>query len=128
MHRDPYKILQVSPQAETTIIDAAFRTLIWREEYRDRSDHESASRLLRLIDAYDTLSDPAARAEYDQQRSDVKDDSSDCRIAGPGTLFVLKPIPEVHGPLPQSLPETSAHRPSDISGTHTPAEIVESGS
>ena len=70
---DYYNLLQVAPEAAPEVVRAAFR----REAKRYHPDaHPHAApaerearqrRFILLAQAYDTLSDPAARAQYDRQ-------------------------------------------------------------
>jgi DnaJ-class molecular chaperone len=60
---DPYRALQVDPEACAEVIEAAFRVL---REMTLRSDDEDAPRrLARLMAAHRTLADPARRAAWD---------------------------------------------------------------
>ena len=62
-----YELLQVSPNADQEIIQAAYRRLILRH-HPDRSTEPNAAEMTqRLNDAYAILSDPARRAEYDRE-------------------------------------------------------------
>jgi curved DNA-binding protein CbpA len=67
--KDFYKVLQVDPEAEHEIIAAAHRVLTARlNPERDLTGiHEV--RLAELNRAFATLSDPAARRAYDEQRA-----------------------------------------------------------
>src|SRR3990172_5889164 len=66
---DYYEILQVHPAAEDEVIDAAFRRLA-RKYHPDINKEGDAARRMREINAaYEVLSDPALRADYDWRRS-----------------------------------------------------------
>jgi curved DNA-binding protein CbpA len=67
--RDYYKVLQVDPEADGDVVDAAYRALAAR--FRPESDltgvHEI--RLAELNRAHAVLSDPGRRRTYDIERS-----------------------------------------------------------
>ena len=63
---DPYRALQVDPEACPEVIDAAFGVL--REMTLRSHDEDAPRRLARLMAAHRTLSDPARRAEWDAGR------------------------------------------------------------
>ena len=61
-----YNVLGVSPSASTDEIKKAYRVLAMRH-HPDRNDHPlSESRFNAINKAYETLSDPKKRAEYNQ--------------------------------------------------------------
>ena len=61
-----YDLLQINPQAEIETVDRVYRILAGR--YHPDNQHTGDSeRFLLLKEAYDVLSDPAKRREYDQQ-------------------------------------------------------------
>jgi hypothetical protein len=61
-----YELLQVSPNADPEIIQAAYRRLVPRY-HPDRSSEPNAAEMTqRLNDAYAILSDPTRRADYDR--------------------------------------------------------------
>jgi len=62
-----YELLQVSPRAQPEVILAAYRVLA-RSYHPDISTDPNAARLMRALNvAYDVLSDPERRAQYDAQ-------------------------------------------------------------
>ncbi len=66
--KEYYAILQVDPQAEPEVIEAAYRRLS-RKHHPDVSDEPDAARRMRdLNEAYEVLSDPARRRAYDRRR------------------------------------------------------------
>ena len=75
-----YQVLGVLEDAEQVVIRAAYRALS-QKYHPDKVQNEMASGSPRMADinrAYDTLSDPAKRAEYDAYLSSIggKDDTS----------------------------------------------------
>jgi len=62
-----YELLQVTPTADLEIITAAYRALI-RRHHPDRNPSPTADATTkRLNEAWEILSDPAKRDEYDRQ-------------------------------------------------------------
>jgi hypothetical protein len=66
---DPYKILQVDPEAEDEVIEAAYRRLA-RKYHPDVSPGpESQERMVRINQAWELLRDPVRRAAVDRARA-----------------------------------------------------------
>jgi curved DNA-binding protein CbpA len=65
---DLYRILQVHPEADPEVIQAAYRRLAQR--HHPDAAGGSESRMAELNAAYAVLIDPVRRAEYDRQRAD----------------------------------------------------------
>ena len=59
-----YKILQVDPEAEVTVIRHAFRYLAGKY-HPDNSDTGSKEKFDRIVEAWKTLCDENRRREYD---------------------------------------------------------------
>ena len=71
--RDAYKVLQVDPDADVDVIQAAYRRLA-RKFHPDLAggtvDATTAeARMIEINTAWDQLRDPARRAAYDRQRA-----------------------------------------------------------
>jgi curved DNA-binding protein CbpA len=64
-----YDTLQVSPRASPEVIRAAYRTLARAHHPDTSADGHSAGRMRDINAAYDVLSDPERRAEYDLRRA-----------------------------------------------------------
>ncbi|HET9456260.1 MAG TPA: DnaJ domain-containing protein [Candidatus Limnocylindrales bacterium] len=65
---DPYRVLQVDPEAEDEVIQAAYRRLA-QKYHPDRSPGpEGETRMVAINAAWDVLRDPARRAAYDRSR------------------------------------------------------------
>jgi curved DNA-binding protein CbpA len=65
---DLYRVLQVDPHAEVSVIQAAYRALA-RQLHPDLSHTEATGRdMARLNHAYGVLRDPQQRREYDRAR------------------------------------------------------------
>ncbi len=66
---DPYKILQVDPEAEDEVIEAAYKRLA-RKYHPDVSpDPASVERMVRINQAWEMLRDPSRRAAVDRARA-----------------------------------------------------------
>lgn len=66
--RDYYDILQVSPNAEPEVIGAAYRRLARKYHPDVYAELDATERMRELNEAYEVLSNPARRAEYDRSR------------------------------------------------------------
>ena len=65
---DPYRILQVAPNAEQEVIQAAYRALALKyHPDRDRTTY-AQRRMLRINAAYALLRDETARSEWDRSQ------------------------------------------------------------
>ena len=97
---DPYKVLQVDPEAEDEVIQAAYRRLA-RKYHPDLAETpEAAARMAAINAAWEMIGDPASRAAYDRARATT-------------------PRPGV-----SATPATPAHRPSPPSAPPTPPPDV----
>ena len=65
---DPYRLLQVHPEADAEIIQVAYRKLAQRHHPDVTAGPEAARRMAELNAARDLLLDPVARAAYDRER------------------------------------------------------------
>jgi curved DNA-binding protein CbpA len=64
---DPYKVLQVDPEAEDEVIQAAYRRLA-QKYHPDIAGPDGVPRMAALNAAWEVLRDPARRAAHDRQR------------------------------------------------------------
>ena len=72
---DPYRVLQVAPQAEQEVIQAAYRALALKyHPDRDRTTY-AQRRMLKINAAYALLRDEEARAEWDRSQPTLRDQS-----------------------------------------------------
>lgn len=69
---DFYETLQVSPKAEQEVIEAAYKRLALKYHPDLNQTPEATRRMQELNVAYGILSDPAKRAEYDQEREGAR--------------------------------------------------------
>lgn len=66
---DPYKVLQVDPEAEDEVIAAAYRRLARKYHPDVGGGPEAAARMTALNAAWELIGDPARRAGFDRQRA-----------------------------------------------------------
>ena len=66
---DPYKVLQVDPEAEDEVIQAAYRRLARKYHPDVAPDADSAARMTAINAAWDLLGDPGRRAAHDRDRA-----------------------------------------------------------
>jgi len=99
--RDPYKILQVDPEAEDEVIQAAYRRLARKYHPDLATTTDAAARMAAINAAWEILGEPAARKTYDQQRrigaagaSIVPDYPAPTRAPGSASAAAA-PAPEV---------------------------------
>jgi curved DNA-binding protein CbpA len=66
---DPYKVLQVDPEAEDEVIAAAYRRLARKYHPDVAGGAEAAARMAAINAAWEIIGDPARRAEFDRRRA-----------------------------------------------------------
>src|SRR5882672_6596067 len=66
---DPYKILQVDPEAEDEVIQAAYRRLAQKYHPDRASDPESVARMVAINAAWEMIGEPSKRAAFDRSRT-----------------------------------------------------------
>jgi curved DNA-binding protein CbpA len=66
---DPYKVLQVDPEAEDEVIQAAYRRLARRYHPDVAPGPEAAARMAAINAAWDRIGDPVVRATFDRERA-----------------------------------------------------------
>src|SRR3954451_11012519 len=64
---DPYKVLQVDPEAEDEVIQAAYRRLA-QKYHPDVAGPDAAARMTSINAAWELLRDPGRRAALDRDR------------------------------------------------------------
>src|SRR5579871_695230 len=64
---DYYEVLRIGPRADEETIERVYRTLAERF-HTDNPTTGDADAYMRVTQAYETLSDPARRMEYDDNR------------------------------------------------------------
>jgi curved DNA-binding protein CbpA len=63
---DPYKVLQVDPEAEDEVIQAAYRRLAQKYHPDRASGAEAMERMVSINAAWELIGEPARRAAYDR--------------------------------------------------------------
>ena len=102
---DPYKVLQVDPEAEDEVIQAAYRRLA-RKYHPDLAETpEAAARMSRINAAWELIGDPEARRAYDRKRPTASGWPASPSTPGPGTPPRPTTVPPVQPPTPRP-PET----------------------
>src|SRR5512147_3159669 len=87
---DAYKVLQVDPEAEAEVIQAAYRRLARKYHPDLAADPEAAARMTTINRAWALVGTPAARAAYDHSRTTFR---------GPRTHGTGSPhSPSAHAP------------------------------
>jgi curved DNA-binding protein CbpA len=81
---DPYKLLQVDPEADPEIIAAAYRKLAQRFHPDVGPGPDAAGMMVALNWARDLLLDPVRRAEHDRRRSTSAGGSAAAHAPRPG--------------------------------------------
>lgn len=71
MKSDFYEVLQVSPNAEPEVIEAAYRRLARKYHSDVNPSPDATARTKEMNQAYEILRDPQKRAMYDAQRGFV---------------------------------------------------------
>jgi curved DNA-binding protein CbpA len=66
--KDYYAILQVHPQAEPEVIEAAYRRLSLKHHPDVSGQADAGERMRELNEAFEVLGDPARRRAYDRRR------------------------------------------------------------
>ena len=66
---DPYKVLQVDPEAEDEVIEAAYRRLAKKYHPDVAPGPDAQDRMVRINQAWEMLKDPTRRAAVDRART-----------------------------------------------------------
>jgi curved DNA-binding protein CbpA len=113
---DPYKVLQVDPEAEDEVIQAAYRRLA-RKYHPDLAETaDAAARMAAINTAWELIGDPAARQAFDRARS------SDARDTGPSTASD-PPRPATSARQPSSPPTGPSAASASASTTREPEQV-----
>jgi curved DNA-binding protein CbpA len=114
---DPYKVLQVDPEAEDEVIQAAYRRLA-RKYHPDLAETaDAATRMAAINAAWELIGDPAARQAFDRAR--IAEAS-----VGAGTSPVSDPPRPTASARPPSSPPTGPSAASASASTTREPEMV----
>ena len=105
---DPYKILQVDPEAEEEVIQAAYRRLARKYHPDLAASAEAASRMAVINAAWEIIGEPAARNAYDRIRSTEASRSTPAATQAAATGAAAagaQPAPAGATPAPAPSPE-----------------------
>jgi DnaJ-like protein len=72
---DPYKILQVDPEAEDEVIQAAYRRLAQKYHPDLSIGQEAMDRMVAINAAWETIGDPKRRASFDRSRRTARSET-----------------------------------------------------
>lgn len=70
MMKDYYKILEIHPEASLEVLNNAYRALVRKyhpDLYHSTNKERMTERMQEINEAYDVLSNPASRQEYDRR-------------------------------------------------------------
>jgi curved DNA-binding protein CbpA len=77
---DPYKVLQVDPEAEDEVIQAAYRRLA-QKYHPDVAGPDGSARMAAINAAWELLRDPTRRADVDRERRIARHAEEGARLA-----------------------------------------------
>jgi len=111
---DPYKTLQVDPEAEDEVIQAAYRRLA-RKYHPDLAETaEAATRMAAINAAWELIGDPAARRAFDRERS-TEPTSGAAPPGGPARPSPTTRASATPPPAPRSASGATAGEPEVVS-------------
>ncbi|MEA2631848.1 MAG: hypothetical protein QOE66_2067 [Chloroflexota bacterium] len=117
---DPYKVLQVDPEAEDEVIQAAYRRLARKYHPDLAATPDAAARMSAINAAWELIGEPAARHAFDRKRKPL---SHAPAAAAPGHDGA--PPAEASRAAPQSSRSgTPASRPTSRPASAPPPETV----
>jgi curved DNA-binding protein CbpA len=108
---DPYKVLQVDPEAEYEVIEAAFRRLARKYHPDVSTEPDAHDKMIAINHAWEQLRDATKRAAVDRARlrasgtaAWVAASEAQVRTAGPGSSAPFRPAPVRPAPPPAGSP------------------------
>jgi curved DNA-binding protein CbpA len=121
---DAYKTLQVDPEAEDEVIQAAYRRLAQKYHPDRQTNDEGVERMVAINAAWELLRDPARRAAYDAARA--KATRPEAAARAPGAPTRSAPPQRPAGPSAATgVPPAGQAQPRPASGSaNRPPETV----
>ncbi len=117
---DPYKILQVDPEAEDEVIQAAYRRLAQKYHPDVATGPDAAGRMSAINAAWEALRDPARRAAVDlARRLAVRNADRAAASAAPPASSPGSTRPRPGAAAPPSAPARPARQPETVSSDWT---------
>jgi curved DNA-binding protein CbpA len=109
---DPYKTLQVDPEAEDEVIQAAYRRLA-RKYHPDVAGDDAADRMSAINAAWDLIGDPDARRRYDADRAILEHAADAAGRASTTSRATAPPGPDKAAP--EARPTAPPPPPDEVS-------------
>lgn len=103
---EPYRVLQVDPEAKREVIEAAYKRLARRYHPDVSGDPDSAKQMVRINQAWEMLRDPARRAAVDRART--RSDATSARVVaadGMAQAAAARHQPPAPAPRPGAAPQ-----------------------
>jgi curved DNA-binding protein CbpA len=100
---DPYKVLQVDPEAEDEVVQAAYRRLA-QKYHPDVAGPEGSVRMASINAAWELLRDPARRAAVDRERRIARHAEEGARHASTAGAPPATPSRPATGPVASAPP------------------------
>jgi curved DNA-binding protein CbpA len=116
---DPYKTLQVDPEAEDEVIQAAYRRLARKYHPDVAPGAEAAARMAAINAAWELIGDPAARAAFDRRRADSTSTSTTAARSSPPPRKPAAATPSGHS-TSSTGPAAGQRPPEPVSPGWTP--------
>jgi curved DNA-binding protein CbpA len=110
---DPYKVLQVDPEAEDEVIQAAYRRLAQKYHPDRAAGNEAVERMVALNAAWELIGEPARREVYDRSVR-YRQSSSTARrpTPPPSSGSAARPTAQAGGPSTDHDPAAGVGHPS----------------
>jgi curved DNA-binding protein CbpA len=114
---DPYKVLQVDPEAEDEVIQAAYRRLA-RKYHPDVAGQDAADRMSAINAAWALIGDPAARRRYDGDQA-IRAHAAEAERRAWASAPPTPPDAPVKPAAPRERSVPPPRPPEDVSGDWT---------